>query len=147
MITRNQALKSIDSETFSRMISEPKHRLDAKHVMTIDLLHTVSNLLFNLVVSSVQEIDIQSTFKINVKITSFGKNDSCLVQLSDKNLENMLILGKNSVLCDFSRSSSNIISITFEIILLRTGMIKIPEILVTPVDRTKDFKQIGRAHV
>lgn len=131
--TLNPILKEIDATTFEDIIKEENNAISPSQSIKIDLANPIAGLAFRVIVSAPSESELHTVFKVTVDVENLRKLP-CLVQMSDRNLENMLIIDKNSVLCDFDRLSSKSTQVTFEVLPLKTGYLKIPDILILPVD-------------
>lgn len=136
-VVLNPALKSIHSDIFTKLAIEPEFSIASQQSLDIDLVQPLCNTAFRVVVTAPSETDLHSTFKVKVDLAALKPGIACLIQMSDRNLENMLIVDKNSVLCDFRKLASSQTSIDIEILPLKTGYLKVPEILVLPVDSSR----------
>lgn len=129
----NPVLRDQDESSFTKLMREPGHCLESQQKISLDLMNPNTNIGFKVLVSAPPEADLHSSFQVTVDVETL-KKQPCLVHLSDRNLENMLIVDKNSVLCDFNRLTESTAKVTFEILPLKTGYLKIPDILVLSVD-------------
>lgn len=116
------------------MAANQKYKLEISQRVRVNLANPYPNLYFKAEVISEGSVDLSTTFQIQVKLTSLKRNLPCIVELSDRNLENMLIINKNAVLCDFDKFRSSTAEVFFEILPLKTGYIRIPEITLRQVD-------------
>lgn len=127
-------MKELDPEIFKRLINEPKYQFNPNQTLKLNLVNPFKDLYFKITVTGDEAVDLHSTFLVKVEIISFKPEVPCLVLLSEKNLEDMIILNKSSVLCDFEAFSKNVQEIQFEILPLKTGNLKIPEVIISPMD-------------
>ena len=126
-------LKAIEPQVFGQLAETHTYKFEALQNFELDLVQPLSNLLFNVLVVAPREGELHQTFIVKVTVTSLKKNQPCLVQMSDRNLENMLIVNKNSVLCNFDKFATTTSVIDFEILPLKTGCLKVPDIMILPV--------------
>lgn len=112
--------------------------LETTDLVSLDLAKSSSEEEVIVSVASDEQIELNSTFKITVSVESTKKAGIYLVRLCEEDFENLLLLSKTTSLCDFD-SDSNVQTLVFELLAIKTGLLKLPEITVTRLAESRSM--------